>query len=262
MSKISTAIYFLKHPKWYSDLVRRLFLNIRNISSSSIENTQEEATAWAKEHCVEVGLVLAKFHGEELRLKDEFLDDVKRAEELENISGSQKGWGASGDFLYSLSEALQATRVVETGVAHGYSSLAMLLSLQKRRGILKSVDMPDPDLSSFDMVGRAVPERLKASWELVLAPDFVGLPSILRSEANLDLCHYDSDKTAEGRRFAYPLLWKSLRKGGLLVSDDIADNIAFKEFSESVNQKPIVVSTTGSGQGGARYVGILIKTDC
>ena len=49
----------------------------------------------------------------------------------------------------------------------------------------------------------------------------------------LDLCHYDSDKSYYGRRWAYPKLWEALKTGGIFISDDIQDNWAFKEFCVS-----------------------------
>ena len=70
----------------------------------------------------------------------------------------------------------------------------------------------------------------------------------------LDLCHYDSDKTYYGRRWAYPKLWKALRPGGIFVSDDIQDNFAFREFVESRSLDYRVVESQG------KYVGVCRKT--
>jgi hypothetical protein len=54
--------------------------------------------------------------------------------------------------------------------------------------------------------------------------------------------------------FAYPLLWDALVPGGIFISDDIQDNIAFKEFSEKIHIRPIIIEHQG------KYVGILQKT--
>mgnify|MGYP000232089255 CR=1 FL=1 len=69
----------------------------------------------------------------------------------------------------------------------------------------------------------------------------------------IDLCHYDSDKSYEGRMWAYPKLWEKLKSGGFFVSDDISDNIAFKEFSEKLNLIPTVIKVRN------QYVGVLVK---
>lgn len=77
--------------------------------------------------------------------------------------------------------------------------------------------------------------------------------------SEIDLCHYDSDKSYEGRAWAYPLLWKHLRSGGLMISDDIGDNTAFRDFAAECEVEPVVILAAGSGGAGSRYVGILVK---
>ena len=69
----------------------------------------------------------------------------------------------------------------------------------------------------------------------------------------LILCHYDTDKSYWGRKWAYPKLWGSLKSGGVFISDDIQDNFAFKEF---VEEKGVIFSVIES-QG--KYVGIFTK---
>jgi hypothetical protein len=67
------------------------------------------------------------------------------------------------------------------------------------------------------------------------------------------LCHYDSDKSYAGRKWTYPQLWAALRPGGIFISDDIGDNMGFRDFAQSINIDPIVV------QSNERFVGILLK---
>jgi hypothetical protein len=83
---------------------------------------------------------------------------------------------------------------------------------------------------------------------------------ILAEMPTCDLVHYDSAKSYAGRMFAYPLLWDSLRVGGLFVSDDIDDNLGFTHFCKMLRSKPIVVETL-QPSGTTKYVGILKKTD-
>jgi hypothetical protein len=56
-----------------------------------------------------------------------------------------------------------------------------------------------------------------------------------------------------GRMWASPLLWNALKDGGFFVSDDINDNLAFKDFCESVDRKPVIVEHLG------KYVGVIVK---
>ncbi len=57
--------------------------------------------------------------------------------------------------------------------------------------------------------------------------------------------------------WAYPKLWNALKPGGILISDDIHDDFAFRDFSSSVGENPIIVQTPILEN--AKYVGILIK---
>ena len=69
----------------------------------------------------------------------------------------------------------------------------------------------------------------------------------------VDLCHYDSDKSYYGRVYGYPLLWDSLKEGGIFISDDIQDNLAFKELVERKKTKFAVTEYEG------KYIGITLK---
>ena len=71
----------------------------------------------------------------------------------------------------------------------------------------------------------------------------------------IDMCHYDSDKSYEGRMWAYPRLWEALRDGGVFISDDVNDNQAFRDFCESVGVQPYIMAKANS----SHYVGIIIK---
>lgn len=155
---------------------------------------------------------------------------------------------------------MQAKTVIETGVAYGWSSLAILCSVSRRNGALFSVDMPHPLLKDEGLTGAVVPASLRNRWTLIREPDHSGLMKVLRQVDRLDFIHYDSDKSYLGRQATYRRLWRHLRPGGILMSDDIADNTAFRDFAAEVAITPIVVYSNGSGLSGARYVGLLLKT--
>jgi predicted O-methyltransferase YrrM len=165
--------------------------------------------------------------------------------------------GAAGNLtlMYSLAEGLEAKRVIETGVAYGWSSLAFLLSLRKRQGRLFSIDLPYFKLRSDQWVGCVVPADLRANWKVYHCADREGLPKAIRAAGgSIDLAHYDSDKTHPGRLWGYGMLWDALRPGGILISDDIGDNPGFQDFAEQVGITPIIVRDHIQ-----RYQGILRK---
>ncbi len=84
-------------------------------------------------------------------------------------------------------------------------------------------------------------------------PDRQALPRAIEAGQPFDLCHYDSDKSVRGRLWTYPLLWEALRPGGVLISDDIGDNLAWRAFCDRVNQPSIVIDR------GSKFVGVLVK---
>lgn len=90
------------------------------------------------------------------------------------------GGAGAVDLLYSVAKHLDARRVVETGVAYGWSSLALLLAMQEKGDArLASVDLPYAALNSEGYVGIAVPGEFRANWTLLPVPDREGLPKAL-----------------------------------------------------------------------------------
>jgi predicted O-methyltransferase YrrM len=171
-------------------------------------------------------------------------------------AGSQLGGGADIEALYVISRAIGARRIVETGVAFGWSSLAFLCALEDEGGgVLASVDLPYLGRTDDHLVGLAVPQELRVMWTLFRGADREMLGRAIALAAPIDLAHYDSDKSVEGRMWAYPRLFSALRAGGLLVSDDLQDNAAFFTFAESVGAAPIVVQCAHQ----PKYMGILRK---
>lgn len=160
------------------------------------------------------------------------------------------------DLLYHLVRTRRPEWVLETGVASGWSSLAILLGMENNRtGTLVSIDRPDMQLPDDNRIGDAVPDRLRARWRVHLGVDRDRLPEALTRipAGTLGLVHYDSDKSYYGRAWAYRLIWQHLKPGGLLVSDDIGDNEAFRDFALAVGRAPLVLLYDTA------YVGVLEK---
>ena len=166
------------------------------------------------------------------------------------------GGGADVDLLFSLCRAFGVVRALETGVAFGWSSLAILSAIAERPGaMLTSVDLPYLGANLDSLVGLAVPADLRDRWSLRRGADREELPAAIADTRPIDLAHYDSDKSYAGRRWAYPLIWEGLRQGGLLMSDDIEDNLAFLDFAAELSVEPMIVATPRRD----RLVGILRK---
>lgn len=251
-SKLNTLIWYLLRPKYYGQLWS---LALQKFKSDEKENTRSVSEAWCDRHAISTKEAISELGGYfNFNIEEKYKDIFKEAQvKVQNLP-VKMGGGGDINLLYHLSESIQAEQVIETGVAHGWSSLAILLSISQRPGsMLISTDMPYAKMGNENFVGCVVPNHLKNKWTLLRLPDTSGLPKALKQFDKIDLCHYDSDKTYNGRKWAYPKLWDKLRTGGLFISDDIGDNIAFKEFSESLNVKPTIVKFK------SQYIGILIK---
>lgn len=251
--KLKVIVWFLKNPKYFP----HFFQMLKRKMNKSLENTRDESTSWCINNCVSKEKALQQIIGitENTKLVDLFPNKMREAAiNADNCPFEMGGEGATS-FLYNLVKHSNAKHIIETGVAYGWSSLAILLAIKDTEGAkLISNDMPYINMGNDDFVGCVVPENLKSKWELQRLPDIKGIPLALKKFNNaIDICHYDSDKSYIGRMWSSPLLWDALKEGGFFVSDDINDNIAFKHFSEQVNRTPFIIEHQG------KYVGVIIK---
>ena len=114
--------------------------------------------------------------------------------------------------------------------------------------------MPYPSSENNEYVGIVVPNYLKEKWELIRLPDKPGIKLTIKNNLEkFDLAHYDSDKSVWGREYGYELLWNGLRKGGILISDDIENNLSFCRFIEKKESRFAVI------KNDKKYIGIVIK---
>ncbi|MGQ0549365.1 MAG: class I SAM-dependent methyltransferase [Armatimonadota bacterium] len=177
------------------------------------------------------------------------------------------GGAAFLEACYAVVRLLKPTVVLETGVAHGYSTAAILQALEdNERGTLCSVDLPmfRPGVTSY--TGGAIPQRLRASgrWQLLLGPDRRVLPAVLNRVGPVDVFFYDSDKSYEGMLRAWRLLWPHMRPGGVLMVDDVQEHDAFLDFADAQGLAALIIPKP-TRRGVYRwdkvyYVGLLHKT--
>ena len=252
LNKILIAIWFILRPKYYFHfffLIKRKFL----FNHDTLENSKK-AYNWAVENTIPYVDALYK-----LGIKGEIVgldkDSIIEGEKLEAKSTVKMGGSGHIHLLYDCVTLLKVKNVVETGVAYGWSSLAILKGIyQNGFGKLFSVDMPYPRKKNENDVGIVVPQYLRKNWTLIRKPDNPGILSALnKAGGEIDLCHYDSDKSWWGRHYAYPILWKSLSTGGLFISDDIQDNLYFCEFVKKNSLKFAVVEFEG------KFIGLIRK---
>ena len=250
---MKTVLNRLKLGFWY--LKKGYFKQLYYLAvKTPKERTRAESTAWCESISVSEEEALKSLG---IPLKDIAFDHpnlISYANTKQEECPHKMGGPASIKVLYSIISTLLPKNIIETGVAYGWSTLAILTGNQNNKeSKLWSIDMPYPFLGNASFVGCVVHPSLRDKWELVRKPDMKALPGVINKSEKIDFCHYDSDKTYRGRMRSYDLLWNHLNDGGYFMSDDINDNVAFKDFCNQVNKTPIVFKTK------EKYVGILQK---
>lgn len=142
------------------------------------------------------------------------------------------GGGSATAFLYFLTRRLAPLRVIETGVAAGWSSAAFLSAMQRNgKGSLFSSDLPYLGRPhARNVIGAVVSPELRPRWSLYIDGDRSNLPRILEKAQHFEIAHYDSDKSYDGRDFFCGCFLPNQARNTLWLFDDIEDNMHFRDF--------------------------------
>lgn len=144
--------------------------------------------------------------------------------------------------LYVMCRLLNPRTVVETGVANGASSAAILRALEEnRQGELWSVDRPPPRRFQRSRIGDLVPPDLRRRWHLLLKDSLRGLHTVLRSVSSVDMFLHDSEHTYSRMTREFRLVWPRVASGGVLMTDDVRYNNAFLDFSRGASATPTIL---------------------
>ena len=247
-----TLIAYLKRPDLYPELGRKIIKN--TLHRGNALKGKDKTNSWAISKAVSQEDAIAKLFGiKNIEFRNQYHLILKEAAAREKNCPVKMGGAGALELIFYASEFTNAKSVLETGVAYGWSSLAALLSLEKRNGTLFSSDMPYLGQNGDQYVGVVVPEKLKNNWKLFRFADKESLPKIFSENKLFDVIHYDSDKSYDGRMWAYDELYKHLRKGGVFLSDDIGDNSAYQDFCEKNNIESTIIGFE------RKFVGAFIK---
>jgi len=266
-SKFRLFIWWLNRPRLYRQWLR----NISNWLFHHISSDKMSSNNFAKfshNDVFDTNKAIKKIIGFEPqekvtdRYNEFFVQARKSIKQKSKFQYVEKGDFTRGsadlNLLYWICEGINAKKIIETGVAHGWSSLSILLSLSKRNeGILISTDLSYRKSTDDEYVGCVVPQSIRKRWRIIRKADRDALPLAIKKLGKIDMCHYDSDKSYQGRMWAYPKLWSSLKKNGVFISDDINDNNAFHDFCSAVDRNPILIKTMEGGS--EKLIGIVIK---
>ena len=165
--------------------------------------------------------------------------DMRELKKLAELKLSQLpvslGGGGNYVLLNFLLRKFDLRIVVETGVAAGWSSSAILHAFRDNgRGTLFSSDFPYLRLEAPERyIGLlAIDAENSADWHLDVRGDKAALPEITKAlgDTLIDLFHYDSDKSYSGRERALKVLAANLSESTIIIFDDIQDNFHFRDF--------------------------------
>ena len=143
-----------------------------------------------------------------------------------------------GMVIYALVRALNPEYVIETGIAAGVSTAFLGAALiDNAKGTLFSIELPPGDVRNirqadgalFDWprktVGWAIPTSIYskiASRHTVILEDVrTALPRLLGQLPFVDLFIHDDLHTPNHMLWEYELVWRKIRPGGILASDDV-----------------------------------------
>lgn len=253
MEKLKSWAGRVGDPAFRPELGRRFVRNGAELLG--LDKSTIPSTAWCAVRAVSLDEAYTRMGLEKAPFPPDVQMALREAEiRVQNHLQKRPIGPANLELLYTLCLHLKPDMVVETGVAHGWSSLIFLLALEGN-GRLVSNDLPPTSSFNEDYIGIAVPEGLRVRWDLRRAADREGLAAIAAEGCRFQLAHYDSDKTYGGRIWGYNALWDMLEPGGILVSDDIGDNHAFADFCASKALEPVVIADPERG----KYQGVLAK---
>lgn len=149
--------------------------------------------------------------------------------------------------MYVICRTTKPEIVVETGVANGVSSYCILQALEKNgRGRLYSIDLPvDNLLPPNKETGWLVPSYLQRRWMLKIGPTSQLLPPLLDELGQVNLFLHDSEHTYMNMMFEFDAVWPHVWEGGLILSDNVYDNSAFRDFCKKHQRKWIQIANLG-----------------
>ena len=135
---------------------------------------------------------------------------------------------------YALVRLLRPEHVIETGVSSGVSSAHFLYALRKNgSGTLHSIDLPVPQrgprfgprdspvaLPPGRESGWAVPETLRAGWDLRIGPSQELLPKLVAGLESIGLFLHDSEHTPGHLAFELAIVRPKLYPGAVAIADN------------------------------------------
>ena len=227
---VNVVSFIVKSPKRIIELFNKVGERFFDRASTL---KKEELNQWLKDNAADLEPHLIKLDPQLWEEAQKFHKEFEQRsnEKLKEIS-FKMGGGGHYLLLYFLVRRLKPSVVVETGVASGFSTQAILKGMQiNGKGKLYSSDFPIFRVKNPEKyIGILVDEDLKKDWKLFIEGDRISLPKICNEVNEIDIFHYDSDKSYKGREFAFKTISPKMRKDSLIIFDDIHNNSHFFDY--------------------------------
>lgn len=245
-------------------MARKAYVRLRH----GHDRERAAATAWAAGQAEDLPTWGGRIDAALWARAEAFARSLTRTAEPEvrrlAAAGVRLGGPGGIELLHFLTLALRPKVVLETGVAAGWSTAAVLAAMRANAaGHLYSSDFPCfrvPDAERH--IGHVVPDLLRDRWTLHTRGDRRNLDDILHPVMRVDLVHYDSDKTRGGREFFLRRVAPHLTGGHILVMDDIQDNLVYQEYARTQPLHRVFayqgkfIGVTGPGLGALERHGV------
>ena len=236
-------------PKMLPEMLRKITLRFTEVTDEKqldqfVENCRlnhTNAKQWAE-------AIDAKLWAEAVEFAD---NQTEYSEKILAEIPVQMGGGGFYALLYFITRVCKPNVVVETGVAAGFSSRAFLTAIKKNKnGKLVSSDFPYFRIENPEKyIGILVEDELRSQWDLVVGSDKDNLPKIANMLSEINILHYDSDKSVAGRNFALDCFEDKFTTNSVTLFDDIQDNLHFNEYVK--NKQHLIFEFNG------KYVGLI-----
>jgi predicted O-methyltransferase YrrM len=186
-------------------------------------------------------LLLSKDNNE-IKLQDHSLKSKSLFLEFKEKSTSiaEKSWDAELELftlIYSIVRTQNSLTVVETGVANGATTYAIMSALEKNGagGVLHSFDILPDAAKAYSGDG---------NWHFHLLEKrtaYKGFKRAITAIGPVDIWIHDSDHGYRWQKFEYRLAISSLKPGGILISDDVDTSPAWGELAKSLFRKSFII---------------------
>ena len=227
---LKNVVKSLKNYQNINVIIKKIYINLFGIKNNK---DFSKYLNYLKENALDYDNFFSKI---DLELWNEAKEvskkiNVNSKKILENIPYELGGSGPI-EAVYFLTRFTKPNNIIETGVAAGFTSYGFFEAIKKNnKGKLYSSDFPYfrlPDPEKF--IGIIVPKYFKENWCLYIKGDENNIKEIKKKIKFVDLVHYDSDKSYNGRKNFIKMISDLVHNQTFLIMDDIRNNSFFLDY--------------------------------